>query len=241
MLTPTDKYQIEQLKHKLILNCPKCHGYGTPCECQDKFKYEIKKIVSHIPMKYRQFSLDMIDAPDTQNVTAQVKQYIDNIDKERKEGQGLYLWSHNKGTAKTALSCIVLLEALKKGYTAHFTDLDVCISEIMDGWYDQEKRRQFEEKVLEVDFLVIDDIGGMEIKTKGNKDVIATSLTTLFRKRANALLPTILTSNLDIQDIDDVFGERMYSIMFEHLKIIKCTGMDYRKNTIAYQKKKGMK
>ena len=238
MLSGADNYRIEKLKKEIITDCPKCRGYGTPCSCQDDFAYEIKKIYAAIPLKFRDFTLDTIDSPSVQAAKRQVSQYIDNIPEEKTDGQGLYLWSHNKGTAKTALSCIVLLEALKKGYTAHFTDLDICISEIMDGWFDKEKRAAFEKRVLEADFLVIDDIGGMEIKTKGNKDVIATALTTLFRKRANALLPTILTSNLDLQDIDDVFGERLYSIMFEHLKIIKCDGMDYRKNTIALQKKK---
>jgi DNA replication protein DnaC len=238
MSNAEDNYRIQRLKEQIVLSCPKCKGYGTPCSCQEEFKLEVKKVFAHIPLKYRDFTLDMINEPQVLPAKKLVETYINNINDEKLRGGGLYLWGHNKGTAKTAFSCITLIEALKKGYTAYFTDLDECVSAIMDGWFDASKRGDFEKYVIESDFLVIDDIGGMEIKTKGNKEVIATALTSLFKKRANALRPTILTSNLDLNDIDDVFGERLFSIMHEHLTIVECAGMDFRKSTIGPNRNK---
>lgn len=224
-----DYREINRLKQIIIVNCPKCHGYGTPCPCQEEFAFEVKKIFANIPPKYRNFSMSMINSPQVQKTKQQVQNYVNQLKESREDGQGVYLWSTAKGTAKTAFASIILLEALKKGHTAYFTDLDACIAAIMRGWYDEDREHEFKKKVLHSDFLVIDDIGGMEIKTRGNLDLISTALTTTFRHRANALLPTILTSNLSLNEIDREFGERLQSIMHEHLQIIECQGEDYRR------------
>ncbi len=233
-----DLQEINRLKQIIIMNCTKCKGYGNPCSCQDKFQLEVRKLLANIPPKYRNFMINQINAPAVQKARIEVQEYLNDLTEEKEKGRGLYLWSQNKGTAKTALACITLIEALKKGYSAYFTDLDECIAAIMDGWYDKEKRAEFEKRILHSEFLVIDDIGGMEIKTKGNVELITTVLTTTFRKRSNALRPTILTSNLPLQDVDRAFGERLQSSMHEHLRIIECKGIDYRKDVIAKENKR---
>jgi DNA replication protein DnaC len=236
MLSEVDKEYLTELKKILVSNCAICQGSGRDCECQQKFSVEIKKAQAHIPIKYRQFTLEDITVPESKNTKEKVKVYMSDLKAKKKNGEGLFLWSENKGTGKTTLGNIVLMKALYEGYTGYFTDLDECISLTTEGWFDDSKKKEFEHQILETDFLLIDDIGGLEVRTKGNLPLIQTTFTSLFKKRCNRLLPTIMTSNLEPSRLTDGYGERIYSVACEHLQSIECEGTDYRQTELAKRK-----
>lgn len=239
MLSEADRKYLELLKKSITENCPVCKGSGQDCDCQKQFLLEINKAQSHIPIKYRQFTLDDIDVLESKSAKEKVISYMNDLTTRKLKGDGLFLWSENKGTGKTALGNIVLIEALKQGFTTYFTDLDECVTLTTSGWFDELKKREFAHQILETDFLLIDDVGGMEVRTKGNSDLIETTFISLFKKRCNNLLPTIMTSNLRPEDLQEDYGERLFSIACEHLITVECKGADFRQTVIAPKKKLG--
>jgi len=97
---------------------------------------------------------------------------------------------------------------------------------ITEGWKDEQVKSDFGKRILSSDFLVIDDVG-REYKTRSG--FIENQFDMIFRIRTNALLPTILTSNLAPANIATDFGKRLISILYEHLIIVETNGKDYRK------------
>jgi len=237
MLGENDRKYLQQVKQQIVFGCNVCHGSGVDCPCQELYAMEIRKAQAEIPIKYRNFTLETINSPVARPARDKVEKYIHSLAEKRKTGDGLFLWSESKGTAKTAFGCILLLQALEKGYSTYFTTLGKCVDRTAEGWYDDVKKEEFKQHILETDFLLIDDIGGGEIKTRGNRELTETTFTTLFRDRCNALLPTIMTSNLHPQDLQSDYGERLFSIACEHLSTIECAGPDFRREVIAKQKR----
>ena len=204
---------------------------------QDMVK--IKKVQADIPLKYRQMTLDIIDFPESKSTRDKVGHYMNKLDERKKNGKGLFLWSEINGTAKTSLACIILIEALKKGYSGCFTNLGECVDLFASGWYDTAAKEQFERQVLETDFLIIDDVGGFENKSGNSKGMMETTFTRLLKSRCNYLLPTIMTSNLKPEELDNAYGARIYNATSEHLEIIKCEGVNYVQNIMPVLRKKG--
>lgn len=231
-LTNSDLTYLKRLKQEIVFSCPICLGSGKNCPCQERFSLEIKKAQSRIPIKYRNFNLATITMPDSKNVKSTVTEYINNMALNRKEGNGLFLWGET-GVAKSSFGCIILIAALERGYTAYFTDLNECVSLTTGSWFDEDKKREFEKHILEADFLVIDDVGGKEVLSKSNGEMIQTTFTSLFKNRCDSLLPTVMTSNLSPTDLNDKYGDRLYSIACEHLQTVKCNGIDFRQEIIA--------
>lgn len=227
-LSIKDENYLRELKIKLVKNCPKCHGSGVPCICWDKYSLEVKQANYKVPYKFRHFTLDTLESEDVQVPKEKVKKYIKSLKDNYIAGKGLLLWGRGKGTGKTTLGCIVLNEAIKLGYSVHFTTLDDCIALITSGWYDEDKKQEFVDNILNSDFLLIDDVGGRESKVKGSSLLLESGLTTLFKQRSDDMLPTIMTSNLALPQLEPEFGERLYSSACECLKPINCSGIDWR-------------
>ena len=122
------------------------------------------------------------------------------------------------------------MEALKMGFTGYFTDLGKCMELITDGWHDDEAKADFTKRILNSDFLVIDDVGK---EYKSRTGFLEAHFDRIFRERANNLLPTILTSNLAPTDIATDYGKRLFSILNEHLLVVETNMSDYRRKVIA--------
>ena len=234
MLTRSDFDYLEDKKREIVNCCTLCKGDGRECACQSAYSFEIRMAQSRIPVKYRSFTISKISMPDVKEARDTVVDYIENLDEKRKQGTGLFLWSEAKGTAKSSFASIILKHAIEKGYSCYFTDLNECLEMITGSWFDDVKKDEMKKRLLESDFVVIDDVGGKEVRTKSNSEIILTSFTTLFKARCDSLLPTIMTSNLDPkEDITRAYGERLYSMICEHLQIVQCRGLDFRQTVLA--------
>ena len=235
-MTEFDKKYLQQKKKQLIDSCLKCKGLDLTCNCYAQYFWEVAKIDAAIPLKYRNFTLTDISFPESQKVVTSINQYIQDLENHKEKGRGIYLWG-NTGNAKTALASIILMEAIKKGYTVYFTDLIKCMDHITRGWNDEEVRCTFTSKILKSHFLVIDDVG-KEYKSKTG--FTEAHFDMIFRERANNLTPTILTSNLAPTDIATDYGRRLMSIFYEHSILIETTTVDYRKRVIQRQNEKAI-
>ncbi len=106
-----------------------------------------------------------------------------------------------------------------------FTTLPEVLLRIRDSF--REKTRESEADVVnyfsDIDCLVLDDLGA----EKPSEFSIAT-LYLILDRRVRNLRQTIITTNLDMQQVDEVFGARIASRMAE-MKIVKINMPDYRK------------
>lgn len=176
------------------------------------------------------WNLDIDQFKGNEAVTKVVHEYLDNLDNARKQGISIFFYGTN-GTGKTFLGVEVLKEALRKGYSAQFTSLGGVIQALTDGWYDAEKRRRYEERIRDVDFLMIDDVGKeMRVSKNGLTEMVFDNL---IRYRSFRNKPMILTTNSDIESVENVYGKSIVSLLHGKFIPIRVVGEDYRKTVLA--------
>jgi len=176
------------------------------------------------------WDLDIDQFKGNEAVTKVVHEYLDNLDNARKRGISIFFYGTN-GTGKTFLGVEVLKEALRKGYSAQFTSLGGVIQALTDGWYDAEKRRRYEERIRDVDFLMIDDVGKeMRVSKNGLTEMVFDNL---IRYRSFRNKPMILTTNSDIESVENVYGKSIVSLLHGKFIPIRVVGEDYRKTVLA--------
>lgn len=238
-ISSRDEMYLHDYYIKHVKACPICKGSGAPCECRRKYKIEVRMALANIPLDHRHLTFNKLSSPYLKKAKEDIKWYMSDLQTRLNDGMGLMLKSEETGTGKTSLGIFVLRQAVIENFSAYFTTLENCIDLTTSGWYDESKRREFEEKILETQFLVIDDLGGREISTKGNVDLKNSRFTTLFKERSDNRLPTIITTNLSMPDIQRRFGGRVHSAILGCLKPVDCTGADFRKQLGDKLRQKG--
>jgi DNA replication protein DnaC len=176
------------------------------------------------------WGIDFEDYNGKREVKKLVKKYLKNIDNARDKGICLFLHGSN-GTGKTFLGIEVLKEAIRNGYSTQFTSLSGVVQTLTDGWYDDKKRRQYEERIRDVDFLMIDDVGKEKRVSKNN--LVAMTFDNLIRYRTFRNKPLILTTNSDIKSIKSEYGKSVVSLLLGKFIPVKVYGDDYRKTVLA--------
>jgi DNA replication protein DnaC len=224
MLSERDRKQLLKLKKQIIEECPQCRGMDYRCSCVDAFRFEFKKVKANVAAKYRDLTFAQITHPQTTEVRAKIGKYITDIEKNLDEGKGLFLYG-STGLAKTGLASIVLMEAIRRGRSGYFITLNALVDLYADGWKDEDKKQQYEDLVLGVDILVIDEVGN---ESKTNTTLVGGCLNDVLRRRFNNLQTTIITSNLYFKKVKDVYGEEVYSILNESTTQHEFKGVDYR-------------
>jgi DNA replication protein DnaC len=220
MYSERDKKYLRKIRS----DCPQCHGHSIDCSCIDIQRFETKKVKANVPPKYRAFTFEQITHPQTADVRIKIKGYLDNLNEQLENGMGLFL-SGSTGLGKTAIASIALMDAIKLGKTGHFLTLDQCLNLYIGGWKDEDLKRQYQEFVLGVDVLVIDEVGN---EPRTNINMVGSCLNDILRRRSNNLQTTIITSNLFFKKIKDVYGEETYSILSECVIPFELNGIDFR-------------
>lgn len=218
-------------RKKLILREQCGCGDGCPT-CAEKFEIYIKMGCAAIPAKYWDLELADLDDANTA-VKAKLTQYCERFDKVLDKGVGLFLVGSN-GVGKTLSACLVLKQALKAKYNCRFTTLTEVLAMSSDGMYDADARKAYRNEIIEVDFLVLDDITKLyKNKEKASSAYVDTQIDFLFRTRANYNLPVIITSNHTreqaLASVDETLSNSLLSLFAESLKDITFLGKDRRR------------
>lgn len=232
MLTDSDFAYLQGYRRELAAKYHKVSSEDIfqDALCVQEYRLEVRKVQSHIPAKYRRLTLDDITHPQLKVSKEYIQDYISNLEENRKQGVAPFLVGPC-GTGKSLLGTIILTEALRRGFTAQFSKLDECIDLLTSSWYDDELKQEFNQQILSVDFLMIDDLG-IEMRSL-TSNLVESTLSKILRVRADNLRPTILTSNLDPNNFKTNYDGRIYSIIKEHALIVPCNGVDYREQILA--------
>lgn len=202
---------------------------------------------ANVPKDYRLVTLANSPARESQAKIYDflTKQYVPTFERqfepEGKRVKSLYLWSESPGTGKTTTAAALLNEWLIRHYIgsikrgqqplqrpAFFLDVNEWQTEynLATMTKDDEGLERIKATIQlaqHVPFCVMDDIG-----VRSASEAFRAYVHAIINYRTANSLPTIYTSNLPIEDMAEVFDERLYDRMRDMCVVLKFGGESKR-------------
>lgn len=151
------------------------------------------------------------------------KEFVDNFNKKNNKNKNL-LFLGETGLGKTYLSNAIAKEILKKGNTIFYQTSPVMLDELMinkfkepDLYYDMLNQIQ------DVDLLILDDLGAENLSESKMKEIF-----TIINLRLINDKSTIISSNLNLEDMSKAYDDRIFSRIIGNYTIKKFIGKDIR-------------
>lgn len=176
---------------KLVFSYVACKYKKKELEKDNRAKYY------EIPLEIKNASMKDIDINDSKRtkVIKWLKDFYDNYEL-KKNMKGLYLHG-NFGCGKTYLIAAMFNELSKKNIdivVIYFPELLRKLKELFDTGY-----KEYLDEIINSDILLIDDLGAESV-TSWSRDEI---LGTILQHRMDNNLVTFITSNLNIDELED--------------------------------------
>lgn len=252
------KKKMEQLsqKRKQLLelggvkeieyDCIVCRdtGYvgGKICGCVKELVrlYNMNELSSSLPINvcsFDNFSLDYYPDEDINGANPKkrmsgiyklCRDYVDNFDPKLSEN---LLFMGAAGLGKTHLSLAIVSELTKRGYHVIYGSAHNLFSAMEDDRFVRHTSDNYEAAV-ECDLLVIDDLGSEFVSP-----YIQSMLYNIVNTRLLANRPTIISTNLSIREIENLYTPRVASRFIGNYTAKMFVGKDVRQ--IKAMNKKG--
>lgn len=260
LLTP-DSERLGQLYPDLPqtpAKCKTCRGKGTfrwlgpdgePTEyfcgsdpadptCVEQFLLHRSLLHAGIGLAYQR--LAWTDATGVGNAAlTEVFDYLDDSDHLINSGIGLFL-TGSPGTGKTMIASLLLKKLVAHGQRCFFTTFHTLLDYFTAGWTSTEEKAWFDKRVRNAGVLVIDDIGR---EHKGRIDVAVSTLDHVLRSRVASARPTIVTTNLALDELAEIYTRNAASLLTEGAIPITFAGEDYRptqQGNVVAEAKRGL-
>lgn len=227
-------YNVNDFKEKF--NCPTCQDTGYvgehKCNCfKQKINDELIK-ASGLEISalntFNDFKLDLTEDQNHKEQLLKIKNLLKTFaDKFPLSQYKSILLSGKTGVGKTFLLECTTSEIMKKGYTANFLTAFQMNNQFLKyhTCFDANKQ-SYLNLLLEPDLLVIDDLGTEPLLN----NVTIEYLYLVISERMLKSKSTLISTNLDAQNILSRYGERIFSRLFDKSKsiLIKIDGTDLR-------------
>lgn len=177
---------------------------------------------SNVPERY--WKVKFSEIPEGLEYKEKVGKYLSSLSKMMDEGIGLYLWSTENSTGKTAIAVLAIKQALRMGKTAFFEESGMLKQALM-AKAEFDENTSLEQRILGVDLLVIDDLG-KEYRTSSG--FAENQLETIVRARVQRLKTTIMTSNVHPKELKKLYSEDFSALMRESMIQLNVRGYDFR-------------
>lgn len=206
---------------------------ARPCECRTERlnRSRSRGISSVIPPRYRGVSFDRPPVSDMERdlekklAVRHVKEFIDKLDDNLREGRGLWLFG-GTGTGKTTLAMLISKAALEAGNTVAIYSLPKLLARIRRT-YDSEpggdSYLSLFGQLTSVDLLHIDDLGAEK-----RSDWVLEQLYALVNERYEAQRSILVTTNLALEDLENQIGARTVSRLSQMCDLVELRGTDCR-------------
>ena len=227
--------------------CPKCGGKGysvvdtgalypraVPCECRRVVERNVRLMDRGMPKKFLnpKWSLEL-SRGKTHN--ERVTEYINDWGARYAAGQGLLLTGPH-GRGKTTLACIVGKHVgglrhpwRRQGgeptwFTVGFSTFDEVLEWTLEN--DPQRKRELEDFLYRSDLLILDNVG---LERKGENGLFARrTLELVLRKRDNACLPVIVSTNHDEKGLTENYGEDVTDFLRQDCEWVYVAGDNHR-------------
>lgn len=130
------------------------------------------------------------------------------------------------GLGKTFLSNCIAKEILDSGRTVLYQTAPVMLDTIIDSKFKKESN-QLIDHILNVDLLVIDDLGTEVMNTMKFADLF-TIINTRLLNQSSKITKTIISTNLDLKGLFNFYDERIGSRIVGNYNICRFFGDDIR-------------
>lgn len=175
---------------------------------QRKMRWEAKIRGSGIPERFHTRTLDtyVAETPEQKAALEFAKDYAHNFDQVIKTGRSV-VFIGNPGTGKTHLACGIALRIMGgQQRTALYITVQKAIRRIKDTWSKgtNESESQAIEAMTFPDLLIFDEVG-VQYGSDFEKNILFDILNERYEKRK----PTILMSNLKVEEVMGYLGDRV--------------------------------
>ncbi len=181
---------------------------ASDCRCRAGHiaKRRASGLEARLPKRYQGVSFERPPVPEMpEPVVSAVRGYVRNINARLDEGRGMWLVG-DIGTGKTTLAMLASKAALDAGRTVAIYSLPRLLNLIRSAIEAEGGMVSFLDRLTSVDLLHIDDLG-VENKT----DWVLEQLYSIINTRYEDERAMILTTNLEIAELREQFGERTLS------------------------------
>lgn len=209
-------------------------SYGTKlCSCHNELlkKYASEKMSSMTPLELSSFEDFNINYyPDStingenpydemSSVYNSCKKYAEKFDTD---SPSLYFYGRT-GLGKTHLSLAIANEAIKKGYNVVYGSVLNFLNKLEREKFGRADSFETEDILINADLLILDDLGA-EFSTA----VATSSLYNIINSRIARGVPTIISSNLNPEEIKSRYPESIVSRIIGTFKPVEFIGKDIR-------------
>ena len=158
------------------------------------------------------------------NIKSICENFIKNFDNADEKN---LLFTGNTGLGKTYLSNCIAKELLSKGKTVLYQTSSVMLDNIIDFKFGKSPSKDIYNSILDVDLLIIDDLG-----TESINNIKFSELFNIINNRLlnqhNHITKTIISTNLSLKNLFAVYDERIVSRFVGYYNICKFFGDDIR-------------
>ncbi len=228
--------------------CEKCHdtgvvedydderrvSYGTKlCSCHNDLlkKYASEKMSTMTPLElssFEDFDLEYYPKKSENGKSAydsmcdvynRCVNYAKNFDTD---SVNLYFCGRT-GLGKTHLSLAIANEVMKKGYNVVYGSVINFLNKLEREKFGRADSFETEDILIDADLLILDDLGA-EFSTA----VATSSLYNIINSRIARGVPTIISSNLNLEEIKTRYPESVASRIIGNYVVVKFFGDDIR-------------
>lgn len=254
-----DEYIKDNLVYCKLCNTPRSLFIKPPfdnkerlvrciCECQTKKRddeerqeREFKrlnelqklKVASLIGDRYKDTSFTNTEIghnPSFDTAFIRCKRYCEVSREVLNKGLGIYIYG-SKGTGKTHLTACMANELMNQMFQVLFTNFFEISKMIKGTWNTREKESDYIDRLANIDFLFIDDLGTERVSNGENDLWLQEKIFDVLNKRYNMQKPTIFTSNHSLVELinDRGFMDKTIDRIAEMSSaILKIEGESYR-------------
>lgn len=215
---------------------------GKYCSCVKNLakKLTLEQLSKHMPIsveKFENFDLKYYsDKPNSDGVAP--KKVMTAVLKTAKEycisfgpNSKNLLFMGGVGLGKTHISLAIVSEIVQKGFSVIYGSAQNIFSDIEKEHFSYSGTTDKLDDILEVDLLVIDDLG-TEFSTSFTQSAFYNIVNTRLLNRR----PTIINTNLSFKEIEEKYTPRIASRFIGNYEMIKFFGSDIRMQKMINKK-----
>lgn len=219
--------------------CDKCcdTGFvnGIRCSCFNELlkKYSVEEINNKSNMKLNDFSDFRIDlypeAVDENLGTSPRLEMTANLNECRKfvddfsESSQSMFFIGKTGLGKTFLSSAIAKELMQKGFNVAFDSIQNFLRAVENEHFGRVTGTDTFQILIDADLLILDDLG-----SEFSSPFYSSALYNIVNTRLNKGVPTIISSNLSLTELQNKYDDRIISRITGMYSILHFIGEDIR-------------